>query len=198
MSSSVFGWDIGISVAEAVRSIALPAKMLKVLGSGAMWSVFRGESIWPARGFTKRRELMAKFYYQKTHKMEARNGNKFATTYYKQTLEQRHSLTKHIRASVKEIVDYLDTDPEMMSWAQNTPLKGFPKTTGGKRTLWELLTDIASEASGKKRDGTPKDYAQAPIDRWNKLFADTDYEITLEENLTNKKTTFEQVFDFGD
>jgi hypothetical protein len=43
------------------------------------------------------------------------------------------------------------------------------------------MTDMAQEAQGKTRQGLPKDYAQAPIERWNKLFANTDYEFEMTE-----------------
>jgi hypothetical protein len=140
---------------------------------------------------------MAKtFYYQKTHEMTAREGNKFATTYYKQTLEQRQQLTKHIRRCSKEILDYLDNHPEYIDWHKTVPLKGFPKTGGQKnRTTWEIIEDIVMEANGKKRDGMPKDYAMAPIERWNKLFRDTEYEFNMEQNNTVKKTTFDQLWE---
>lgn len=138
---------------------------------------------------------MKTFYYQKTHEMTAREGNKFATTYYKQTLEQRKQLTNHIRKCTKEIIDYLDQHPEYMDWHTDVPLKGFPKTQGQKnRTTWEIITDIVTEANGKKRDGLPKDYAMAPIERWNKLFKDSDYEFRMEQNESTVKTTFDKLW----
>lgn len=140
---------------------------------------------------------MAKtFYYQKTHDMKARDGVRYATTYYKQTLEQRKQLTKHIRECSKEIAEYLDQHPEYMDWHLETPLKGFPKTQGQKnRTTWEIITDIVGEATGVKRDGTPKDYAQAPIDRWNKLFKGTDYEFEMVQHDGGAKTTFDSLWE---
>lgn len=138
---------------------------------------------------------MKTFYYQRTHEMEARDGNRFATVYYQQTLEQRQQLTKHIKTCSQEILDYLDKNPSEMSWHQETPLKGFPKTKGQRnRTTWEIVTDIIGEARGRKKNGLPKDYAQAPIDRWNKLFADTEYEFRMEQNEGVKKTTFNELW----
>ncbi len=135
------------------------------------------------------------FYYQKTHQMEARDGNRFATVYYQQTLEQRQQLTKHIRRCSREILDYLDQHPEEMAWHTETPLRGFPKTRGQKnRTTWEIVTDIIGEAQGRKKTGLPKDYAAAPIDRWNKLFEGTDYEFRMEQNEGVTKTTFNELW----
>ena len=127
--------------------------------------------------------------------MEARDGNKFATVYYQQSLEQRKALTKHIRSCTREFLDYLEKNPKDMEWFQTTPLTGFPKTKGQKnRTGYELLTDIIGEATGRKKNGLPKDYAMAPIDRWNKLFKDSDYEFKMEENPGTTKTTFDQLW----
>lgn len=140
---------------------------------------------------------MAKtFYYQSTQSMEPRPGTAFATTYYKQTLDQRKQLTKHIFRSSKEIVEALDQDSDMMKWATTHPLKGFPKTGKQKnRTVWEILEDIIGEAKGVKKNGDPKDYAQAPIERWNKLFADTEFEFRMEQNEGTTKTTFDSLWE---
>jgi hypothetical protein len=35
------------------------------------------------------------------------------------------------------------------------------------------------EAAGKKKNKEPKDFAMAPIERWNKLFDGTEWEIVL-------------------
>ena len=140
---------------------------------------------------------MAKtFYYQNTHSMEPRPGTAFATTYYKQTLDQRKQLTKHIFRSSKEVVEALDQDSDMMAWATTHALKGFPKTGKQKnRTVWEIMEDIVGEAKGVKKNGDPKDYAQAPIERWNKLFHDTEYEFHMEQNEGTVKTTFDSLWE---
>ncbi|CAB5223871.1 hypothetical protein UFOVP389_19 [uncultured Caudovirales phage] len=140
---------------------------------------------------------MAKtFYYQNTHSMEARPGTNYATTYYKQTLEQRKQLSKHIFRCSREVVEALDRDPDLMQWATTHPLKGFPKTAKQpNRTVWEILEDIVGESKGVKKNGDPKDYAAAPIERWNKLFAGTEYEFRMEQNAGTKKTTFESLWE---
>jgi hypothetical protein len=139
---------------------------------------------------------MAKtIYYQSTHDMLPRPGVKYATTYYKQTLEQRKQLTKHIRKCSMEIAEYLDVDPEAAEWHTNYPLKGFPKSDKQpNRTTWEIVSDMVQESQGRKRDGLPKDYAQAPIERWNKLFKDTDYEIHMEQNDSAYKSNFSNIY----
>jgi hypothetical protein len=116
--------------------------------------------------------------YQKTIKMEPRDGVKYSTTYLKQTQEQRMVLTKHVRTVTKEIADLLEFDPTWNDWL-STPLKGFKTTTGHNRTPFDIISDMVNEAKGKQRNGLPKDYAMAPIERWNKLFDDTDYAVEL-------------------
>lgn len=133
--------------------------------------------------------------YQKTQRMEPRDGQKYATTYYKQTLEQRQELVKFISECAREIVKYLDTDQEMMSWAQRSGIKGFPKTTGGNRTVWEIVEDLVGEAQGKTRQGLPKDFAQAPIERWNKLFKGTEYEFHMVQTFGSQSTTFHSIME---
>jgi hypothetical protein len=111
--------------------------------------------------------------------MEPRDGVAYHTTYYRQTADQRRQLTKHFVEVITEITEYLDQNPHYLDWAQDYGLKGFPKSTGGKRSLWDIMTDIAQEARGRKRDGQLKDYAKAPIDRWNRLFEGTEYQVYL-------------------
>jgi hypothetical protein len=137
-----------------------------------------------------------KFYYQRAVKMAPREGVQYATTYYKQTLKQRQDLTHHIRYCLKEMIDYLEANPKELAWAQTTRLKGFPKTKGGNRTMWEIILDMVGEAQGMTRQGLPKDYAQAPIERWNKLFAGTDYEFEMREG-SPAGDLFNQVFEIN-
>jgi hypothetical protein len=124
--------------------------------------------------------------YQKMNKMEPRDGVKYSTTYVKQTLEQRKELCKHIRQVVVEISDAVESDEELLDFIR-TPLKGFKTTSGQNRTATDILTDMVNEAQGKQKGGTlPKDFALAPIERWNKLFEDTDYAIDLVQTFTPK------------
>ena len=116
--------------------------------------------------------------YQKMTKMEPRDGVRYSTTYVKQTLEQRKELTRHVRQVVTEIADALEGDELLMEFAL-TPLKGFKTTQGANRSIKDLLTDMVNEGAGKTKQGLPKDFALAPIERWNKLFEGTDYEISL-------------------
>lgn len=123
---------------------------------------------------------MKKIYYQTTHEMTPRDGVKFATTYYKQTPKQRKELVRHVVACVREIAVAIEADYLLQDFVENKPLKGF-KRRGSmpNRTVMTIVTDLIGEAQGRKRDGKPKDFAQAPIERWNKLFKDTPYEFEM-------------------
>ena len=127
--------------------------------------------------------------YQKLNKMEPRDGVKYSTTYVKQTLDQRKSLCKHIKTVVTEIADALEGDEDLLDFMR-TPLKGFKTTTGHNRTATDILTDMVNEAKGKQKNNLPKDFALAPIERWNKLFAGTDYEINLVQTFSPPGNNF--------
>lgn len=126
--------------------------------------------------------------YENMEKMLPREGVTYSTVYVKQTAEQRHCLCEHVRRVLLEIKDFIEhcEDPEDWLCWMETPLRGFKKTVGTNRTVIEILTDMVNEANGKKKNGDAKDFALAPIDRWNKLFKDTDYEILLERDLDYK------------
>ena len=127
--------------------------------------------------------------YQKMNKMEPRDGVKYSTTYVKQTLAQRKELCRHIKTVVTEIADAVEGDEELLDFLR-TPLKGFKTTTGHNRTATDILTDMVNEAKGRQRNDLPKDFALAPIERWNKLFADTDYAVDLVQTFSPAGNNF--------
>tara|TARA_R110000868_G_scaffold307476_1_gene569141 strand:+ start:74 stop:487 length:414 start_codon:yes stop_codon:yes gene_type:complete len=132
-------------------------------------------------------------FYEELAVMEPRPGVSYATTYVKQSPEHRKQLVKHIKMVVEEIMDYVGDSEDWVDWMR-TPLKGFKTTSGQNRSFIDLVNDMINEAGGTKRDGTPKDFALAPIERWNKLFKGSDYAVTLKEfqghNLFNKLMEF--------
>lgn len=139
---------------------------------------------------------MIEQYYVSTHTMAPRPGKKYSTTYYKQTLDQRNRLVKHFRNACVEIANAADVYAEVGRWLK-TPLKEFKrdgkatKDQSKYKTPEELMLDILGECSGTKADGvTPKDFAKAPIDRWNKLFADSKYEVDMVQQFGAKPTAF--------
>lgn len=137
---------------------------------------------------------METFIYIDTKQMKPREGVKFATTYYIQSAKERQRQADWIRQQIASVVRALETDATAMEAAKK-PLKGFPKTKGQKnRTLIELLEDMAGEIQGTKKDGSPKDFAQAPIERWNKFFEGSNYEFRMEEQGTAKAKAFRSLF----
>jgi hypothetical protein len=135
--------------------------------------------------------------YQKMTKMEPRDGVKYSTTYVKQTLEQRKELVKHIRQVVEELSYAVEGREDLLDFIR-TPLKGFKTTTGHNRTITDILTDMVNESKGKQKNNLPKDFALAPIERWNKLFEDTDYEIDLVQTFSPKTNNFATLMEIID
>ena len=125
---------------------------------------------------------MKTIYYEKLDRMEPREGVSYATTYVKQTASQRLQLQRHITTAIKEIGQAVPILAQKdITWIDfiEQPLKGFKTTQGRNRSLVDLLSDMQTESAGKQRNGQPKDFALAPIERWNKLFKGSDYEIDL-------------------
>lgn len=126
--------------------------------------------------------MAKKIYYERTETMQPRQGVSYATTYVKQTVKQRHELERHVNKTIRELGEAIPILAQQdASWIDfiEQPLKGFKTTQGKNRSLLDLLTDMQNESRGTKRNGEPKDFALAPIERWNKLFKDTDYAVDL-------------------
>lgn len=123
---------------------------------------------------------MADFYYNSTHKMPPRPGQEFSTTYYRQDLAARKKVCRHVRT----VLDTLAQAPscEIDSWLDEK-LKGHRhRKTKQLYTVAEVLNDMSNECTGTKKDGLPKDLAQAPIDRWNRVFQGyPDFQIRMKE-----------------
>jgi len=137
---------------------------------------------------------MKQIGYIRTEKMAPRDGFEYSTTYLKQTLAQRKELCRHIRQVVEEIADAIESREDLREFIAR-PLKGFKTTQGINRSVMDLLQDMITEGRGRQRNGLPKDFAMAPIERWNKLFADTDYAIELVET-TNLVNNFADLMEF--
>jgi hypothetical protein len=133
--------------------------------------------------------------YTKIQEMEPRPGVRYATKYYKQSHLQRETLVDWIRKSALDIVECVDNDRDFAQW-WTTPIKEFRKTDRTHRTPQEIVTDLLLEATGSKRNGEHKDFAQAPIERWNRLFRETPYEFSMVQTLQDKLTTFDSIMVF--
>jgi hypothetical protein len=125
---------------------------------------------------------MAKFIgYTGTHKMEPREGLNYSTTYVKQTRAQRDQLVQHCKRVLTEIADAIEGNTELHEWATE-PLTGFPRKNLPNRSVSDIIADMIAECQGKRSNGMPKDFALAPIERWNKLFGDSEYAVVLERH----------------
>ena len=118
---------------------------------------------------------MKTILYRDLFKMPPKEGVTYSTTYVKQTRAQRDELCRHIKSCVEDLAQAIEGDPVWEHLAQQR-LRGFNRP----RTIYTIISDLLTEAQGRKKDGSLKDFAKAPIDRWNRLFKDTDYEIILE------------------
>jgi len=146
---------------------------------------------------------MPEFEYREERKMNPRPGVKYGTTYYKQSSKQREALAEHIVKVCDEIANLtLDSEAnaELINWLL-TPDDRFKRDRnsdkpGKYKTPLELLEDSKGEAQGFKRNGDPKDFAQAPIDRWNKLWENVeDYQIEMvTERPKNYNPQFDKLF----
>lgn len=134
--------------------------------------------------------------YERMEKMLPRDGVKYATTYVKQKLSDRKQLVRHIQQSARQIQHWIDHEP---GWAEFSlqPLKGFPTTQGRNRTMMDVIVDIILEAQGRTRQGLPKDFALAPCERWNKLFAGTEFEFEFVQG-SSLAQQFDQLMEFAD
>jgi len=136
---------------------------------------------------------MARIFYKEIKQMEPRPGVKYATEYLIQNFRDRKKLKRHI-ADVLQGIAILEHDCPGFIKQMDEPLREFKKSRQGEYySAWEIVEDMYKEATGVKRDGTPKDFAMAPIGRWNRLFKDTDREIELE--LEENRTQFKEVFE---
>lgn len=138
---------------------------------------------------------MRTFTYIESKKMQPRPGNTFATTYYVMHPEQRHRFRKFVISCINQLLDSAEANN---SEAQLTkPLKGF-KRTGNKEnySTMQIMEDLIREITGQKKDGSPKDIAQGPVGRWNKLFKGSRFEFDLEEGTPyTHANSFNKMFD---
>ena len=134
------------------------------------------------------------FYYLTTKQMQPRPGQRFATEYYKMRRPQRNLVRDHIIQCCQELLTAWDRDVSLETWAHR-PLTGFKRVNAPNRSVYDIVTEQLEEAMGTKRNGDPKDFALAPIERWNKLFQATDFEIKLELEYSARSTTFHKLYE---
>lgn len=131
--------------------------------------------------------------YQRIEHMLPREGVTYATRYLKQSIEQRKELSSFIISSVRKLWTNALEHPEIVDLSK--PLKGFKTTTGENRSALIIMQEAVNEALAKKRDGRPKDFAMAPLERWNKLFKGYDYEIKFVQADGMKSNNFNDLME---
>lgn len=125
--------------------------------------------------------------------MAPRAGVNYSTEYLVQEFRDRLKLKRHIASVLADLAVAENKNPALIDELKQ-PIKSFPKSTKGQYySAWEIIEDMYNEATGKKKDGTPKDFAMAPIGRWNRLFKDTERMIELEEQ--HKRSQFGDIFE---
>ena len=128
---------------------------------------------------------MAKFKYHTLKKMDERDGNKFSTTYYQQTLKQKAEVYKHCRDIAETLSTMTDTDT--ITWL-NSELKGNRRKDGTCYTPQDIICDMVLQLEADK------DIASGLLGRWNKIWAGTDAEIELELEQKPPKNRFGDLF----
>lgn len=135
---------------------------------------------------------MAIFRYRKSVDMPPKEGQKFATTYYRQSPEEYQRLRAHIIEVASEIMDLVELNPEWDEFV-NEPLKGFGRLNGkANYSINQIIADILEQTT------THKDITQGMIGRWNRLFADTAYDMELLQEhspTTISPRLFQNLFD---
>lgn len=118
---------------------------------------------------------MPEFRYLRKHTLEPRAGMRYATTYVKQSAQEFDRLRLWLTDTGQVIVTLCDQDPDLAQWFTQ-PLRNFRKSRPGEYyTPEELLTDMIQQMA------LGRDLSQAMIDRWNRLCAESPWQIELVE-----------------
>lgn len=124
--------------------------------------------------------------------MPPKEGQKFATTYYRQSPDEYQRMRDHIVLVASEINEFVEINPEWDEFV-NSPLKGFGRLNGKPNySINQILADILAQTTDNK------DITQGMLGRWNRLFEGTEYDIELLQEFTPTKispTLFTNLFD---
>lgn len=138
---------------------------------------------------------MSEFYYNTTKEMAPRDGKSYSTTYYQQSLDERKRVQKHINRTIQDI----KTLPEsaVSGWLETALKKHTKRESKGKYSVFDVIRDMDREAKKCRKDGLPGDFAQAPIDRWNKVFEGCPERTIVMVQGSRSKNAFNQHFSEG-
>ena len=134
---------------------------------------------------------MPEFHYTTRKQLDPRPGTNFATTYYKQTQREYSRLREHIYRTAAEIMAVCDSDLDYYRWA-TTPIRSYKKSVKGEYyTPMEIVTDMVDQFAHQK------DVPSGILGRWQKLFADTPYDIVMISGTPANETNYGKLFNYG-
>lgn len=118
---------------------------------------------------------MATFTYKYRQEMDPIGGRPYRTVYIKQTHHEHARLRNWLVQIAEQIIGACEVNASAAEWFSQ-PMREFRKSRRGEYyTPEELLTDmIAQLAQGR-------DMPQSMVDRWNRLTAQTPWQIELVE-----------------
>ena len=116
---------------------------------------------------------MAEFKYKRKQEMEPRPGQKYATVYIKQTDLEHTRLRNWLVQVAEHILGACEINASLAEWF-SSPHKDFRKSTRGEYyTPEDLLTDMINQLA------MARDLPEAMLNRWNRLVADTPWQIDM-------------------
>jgi hypothetical protein len=118
---------------------------------------------------------MATFTYKYRQEMPPIGNRKYATVYIKQTHPEHARLRNWLVQIAEQIIGACEVNASAAEWFSQ-PMREFRKSQRGEYyTPEELLTDMIGQlAQGR-------DMPQSMVDRWNRLTAQTPWQIELVE-----------------
>ena len=124
---------------------------------------------------------MATFTYKTKQEMDPIGKNPFMTVYIKQSHHEHARLKNWLVQVAEQILGECEINASAAEWF-SSPMREFKKSRKGQYySPEELLTDMITQlAQGK-------DLPQAMLDRWNRLTANTLWEIELVQDAAAKK-----------
>jgi hypothetical protein len=116
---------------------------------------------------------MAEFKYKRKQEMEPRPGHKFATVYIKQSDLEHARLRNWLVQVAEHIIGACEINASLAEWF-SSPHRDFKKSVRGEYyTPEDLLTDMINQLA------LGRDLPEAMLNRWNRLVADTPWQIDM-------------------
>jgi len=116
---------------------------------------------------------MAEFKYKRKQEMEPRPGQKYATVYIKQTDLEHTRLRNWLVQIGEHILGACEINASQAEWF-TSPHRAFKKSARGEYyTPEDLLTDMINQLA------LGRDLPEAMLNRWNRLVADSPWQIDM-------------------